>query len=139
MKERIEEKIGEIEEFMNFLIERIPNNFEDYEKNLEKKAVCERYLEKIIEASVDLAFLVVKYLKIQIPADISDTEVFVALANENVISYELSEKMQNAKGMRNIIAHQYGKIDDEIIFEALSSEIEKDMDDYINSIKLVLK
>ena len=139
MKERIEEKIMEIEEFMNFLIERIPNNFEDYEKNLEKKAVCERYLEKIIEASVDLAFLVVKYLKIQIPADISDTEVFVALANENVISYELSEKMQNAKGMRNIIAHQYGKIDDEIIFEALSSEIEKDMDDYINSIKLVLK
>lgn len=139
MKERIEEKIGEIEEFMNFLIERIPNNFEDYEKNLEKKAVCERYLEKIIEASVDLAFLVVKYLKIQIPADISDTEVFVALASENVISYELSEKMQNAKGMRNIIAHQYGKIDDEIIFEALSSEIEKDMDDYINSIKLVLK
>src|SRR3989338_7276525 len=128
MKERIEEKIGEIEEFMNFLIERIPNNFEDYE----------RYLEKIIEASVDLAFLVVKYLKIQIPADISDTEVFVALASENVISYELSEKMQNAKGMRNIIAHQYGKIDDEIIFEALSSEIEKDMDDYINSIKLVL-
>lgn len=138
MKERIEEKIREIEEFMIFLIERIQDKFEDYEGNLEKKAICERYLEKIIEASVDLAFLVVKYFKIQIPADISDIEVFVALVNNRIISYELSEKMQDAKGMRNIIAHQYGKVDDEIIFEALSSEIEKDINDFINSIKLVL-
>jgi len=47
MKERIEEKIAEIEEFTQFLLERVPSNFEEYENNLEKKAICERYAERI--------------------------------------------------------------------------------------------
>ena len=41
--------------------------------------------------------------------------------------------------MRNILAHEYGHIDNEVVFEALSSELEKDVNDFINKIKEKLK
>ena len=37
--------------------------------------------------------------------------------------------------MRNIIAHQYGKIDDEIIFDSIKEEIAKDAGLFIEAIK----
>lgn len=135
MKERINDKIAEIEEFLAFLIERVPQNFKEYKSNLDKKAICERYAEKIIEALVDLAFLTMKHLNIEIPAEVTDTEIFDLLADKKVISKELSEKLRDAKGMRNIIAHEYGVIDDEIVYEAVSSELERDAREFIKSVK----
>ncbi len=139
MKERINDKIAEIEEFLDFLMERVPSSLEEYKLNLEKKAICERYAEKIIEALVDLTFLAIKHLNIEIPAEVTDTEIFDLLADKKVITKKISEKLREAKGMRNIIAHEYGVIDDEIVYEAVSSELEKDARDFIKAIKLVLK
>ena len=47
---------------------------------------------------------------------------------------ELFKSLKEAKGMRNIIAHQYGKIDDSIIFEALNGELEKDIKKFVKTI-----
>ena len=37
--------------------------------------------------------------------------------------------------MRNIIAHQYGEIDDELVFKAISQELEKDVNEFIDLIE----
>ena len=37
--------------------------------------------------------------------------------------------------MKNIISHQYGKIDDEIIFESITEELEKDVRYFIKKVK----
>ena len=42
---------------------------------------------------------------------------------EAVISKDLAAKLKDAKGMRNIIAHRYGNIDDEIVFESITKEL----------------
>ena len=135
MKERIKDKIKEITEFLEFLSQRVPDTLEEYKSNLEKKAICERYVEKVIEAIVDLSFLLIRHLKIEIPAETSDTEIFYILAEKHIISKSLAENMADAKGMRNIIAHEYGKIDDNIVFEAVSCELQKDTDEFIKSVE----
>ncbi|MEK6951775.1 MAG: hypothetical protein AABX29_02060 [Nanoarchaeota archaeon] len=56
MVERIEEKIDEIENYLEELLTIIPDNLDVYLKDFKTKAACERYFEKIIEATVDLAF-----------------------------------------------------------------------------------
>lgn len=139
MKERINDKINEIKEFLDFIVERIPDTLEEYKRNLDKKAICERYAEKIIEALVDLAFLIAKHLKIEIPAETSDKEIFSLLSEKEIISKELAGGLQDAKGMRNIIAHEYGKINDEIIFESLSSELIEDAKNFISQIEKALE
>ena len=133
MKERIKDKIEEIEEFASELDEITPKNFEDYVEDNKTKAACERYFEKIIEAIVDLAFLIIKEKGLRTPEE--DKEAFDILAEEKIISKQLSEKLKDAKGMRNLIAHEYGKTDDEIVFNSITEEIQKDVGNFINELK----
>jgi len=37
--------------------------------------------------------------------------------------------------MRNIIAHEYGEIDDEIVFNAITEELIKDVGEFIKGIE----
>jgi len=134
---RINDKINEIKEFISDLESYVPSTFEEYTDDHKTKDACERCFEKIIEALADLAFLVIKEKEIETAQD--DISAFNVLAEEEIISKELSERMKDAKGMRNILSHEYGKIDDSKIYHAIKEEIIKDAEDFIKSIEKRLK
>jgi len=138
MKERIIDKIEEIERYLQELSEIVPNTFEEYKTDFKTKAACERYAEKIIQAVTDLAMLTAIELNFKSPRE-EDTQVFYILQENKIISLELSDKLQHAKGMRNILTHEYGDINDEIIFDSLTTELERDINEFIKSIRLNLK
>lgn len=130
---RIKDKIKEIEEFLGQLKGIAPSNFDEYKTDITKKAACERYIEKIIEAVTDLSFLIIKKKDLKIPQD--DIDAFNILLNEKIINIDLAKRLKEAKGMKNIIAHQYGEIDDGIVFNSIKKELEKDVKDFIKEIK----
>jgi uncharacterized protein YutE (UPF0331/DUF86 family) len=134
---RIKDKIEELEKYLQELSEIIPTNFEKYQSEFKTRAACERYAEKIICAITDLAFLVIKENKFRIPEE--EKQSFDILNEENIISNELKERLKDAKGMRNILAHEYGRIDDEIVFESISEELIPDSEEFINQIKKFIK
>ena len=129
---RIKEKIEEIEEYLIELSDMVPIGFEEYIKDIKTKAACERYFEKIIGAVVDLAFLIIKEKHLRLPEE--DREAFEILAEEKIINKELSTRLQEAKGMRNIPAHEYGVVDDKIVFDSIVEELGKDVKEFINRI-----
>lgn len=133
---RIADKINEIKEFLEELKSIVPLTFDEYKSNIEKKAACERYIEKIVEAVTDLAFLVIKNKKLRIPEE--DIDAFNILLENKIIDGDLANKLKCAKGMRNILAHRYGKIDDEIIFESIKKELGDDVDKFVESVKTYL-
>jgi len=136
MKEdRIKDKTTEIEQFLEELESIFPFDFEEYKSDFKIRAICERNFEKIIESVVDLAFILIKERKLKIPED--DESSFNILRNENIISEVLAKKLKEAKGMRNVIAHKYGKIDDEKVFQAVSEELISDAHEFLNSIKSI--
>jgi len=132
---RIEDKIDEIDKLLDELIEIMPNDFNEYNSDFKTKAACERYFEKIIEAAIDLAFLVIKDRRLQLPEE--DKRVFDILSREKLISEDLAIKLKEAKGMRNIIAHKYGKIDDELVFNAITDELIDDMTEFITALRRI--
>ncbi len=139
-KKRIEEKIDEIYKFLEELYSYFtPLNLdlEDYKRDFKTKAICERYCEKIIEAIEDIAFLMINHKKLKFPE--YEKEVFDILKDSKIISESLCKKFKEAKGMRNFIAHQYGKVDDEIVLNSVSEELEKDAKEFIKSIELSLR
>lgn len=136
MDERIKDKIEEIEKYIDELSEIKLDKLENYIKDFKTKAACERYAERIIEAIVDLAFLLIKKRKLPLPE--SDLEAFDILFENNIISLELAEKLKDAKRMRNILAHEYGVVDDEIVFYAIKEELEKDVINFIKRIKKLI-
>lgn len=134
---RIEDKIEQILKFLEELEEIIPGDLEDYKLNKEKKAACERYFEKIIEAITDLTFYTIKIKKLRIPQD--DGDAFQVLKEVKIIDDVLTNKLKEAKGMRNILAHEYGEVDDEVVFEAIKEQLNPDVNEFINKIKKALK
>jgi uncharacterized protein YutE (UPF0331/DUF86 family) len=133
---RITDKIDEIEKYLEELSKIMPQTLVEYQE-LKTRAVCERYFEKIIEAVVDLAFLVIKFKSLKIPED--DKSTFNVLLEAGIIPGDLSEKLKEAKGMRNLLAHKYGYIDDEIVFESITEELEKYVSEFIKKIKNKIK
>lgn len=128
MNARIKDKISEIRRYSRELRGILPSNFEEYDASLEKKAACERYLEKIVEATVDLAFIFIKKEGLKVPEDYS--QAFDILEMEGVISAELTQNLKHAKGMRNVVAHQYGGVNDKLVFHALKTRLVADAEKF---------
>lgn len=137
MNDRIKDKIKEIENYLKQLEEIVPDSLEEYQEDFKTKAACERYLERLVEAAEDLAFLAIKHLDLESPEE--EKEIFQILSRTKVISFELSDELKRAKGMRNVLAHQYGEVDDKIIFAAATEEIGKDLRRLIKAIKEKVK
>lgn len=133
MEKRIEDKIMQIKEFLEILSEIKPLTFEEYVDDIKAKAACERYVQKIIEAIIDIAYLVIKHKNLRMPE--GDEQAFDILIENKVLSLELGKRLQDAKGMRNFLIHQYGEVDDEIIFNAVNEELEKDVGEFLEEIK----
>jgi len=133
MNERINDKIIDIERFLEELESILPKDLEEYLKDWKAKAICERHFEKIIEAIVDLTFLIIKEKKFELPKDVDSS--FDILSNHQVITKNLAETFKDAKGMRNILAHEYGKIDDKLVFEAVTEQLINDVKEFINQIE----
>ncbi len=137
MNERIKDKIKEIETYLMQLEEIVPESLEEYQEDFKTKAACERYLERLVEAAEDLAFLAIKQLDLESPEE--EKEIFQILSRAKIINFDLSDELKCAKGMRNILAHKYGEIDDKITFEAATEEIGKDLKRLIKAIKEKVK
>ena len=133
MNPRIKDKIEEIETLLREMYDFVPEDVEDYIGDNKTKAACERYFERITEAVVDLAFLIIKEKGYRIPGE--DKIAFDILAKEKIIVSELAERLKNAKGMRNILAHEYGRVDDQIVFDALRDYFEEDVVEFLTLIR----
>lgn len=134
---KINEKITQIQGFLDELMETVPATLEEYESNRVIKAACERYFENIVEAITDLAFMVISQKKFRIPED--DIDSFKILEQNGITSNELYKHLKDAKGMRNFIAHQYGEINNKLVFEAIKEEISKDVTEFIGSVRKHIK
>ena len=137
MEKRIDDKIIEIEKYLEELESILPSSFEEYISDWKIRDICERRFERIIEATEDLAFLMVNYKELKHPEH--EQEIFDVLQKNKIISEILAKRLKAAKGMRNIIAPQYGEIDDELVFEAVTEQLIKDVNEFIDLIENAMK
>ncbi len=98
----------------------------EIEGRIELKGSVERYLYLVAQSAIDLAEAVVAEKNFRKPS--SMRESFYILNEEEIISSEITEKMLDMVGFRNIMAHDYEKIDFSIVYNVLKnrlSDVEK--------------
>lgn len=99
--ERIQFLKNELQEIENF--KKI--TFEEYEKNRDKKRNIERWVENIINATIDIAKIISASEKKKMPRSyeeaLRDFGTLVGLTREEV------EKFSRFANLRNILAHEY--------------------------------
>ncbi len=120
-EDRILGKLSELDDYLAELAEIRPESFDQYESNTEKRRGCERLLQISIECVIDVASLLVKGLKLGLPAD--EDDIFIKLEKEKVVSREVAGKLKSMKGFRNILVHRYGTVDDQLTYKYLTNQL----------------
>jgi len=120
-KERILVKIDRLDAYLNELSDIMPENFESYQK-IEKKRACERLLQVSIESVLDICAQIVIELRLGLPSE--EDDIFEKLEQAKIVSSATKETLKRMKGFRNIIVHEYGRIDDRLVYDVLKNNIE---------------
>jgi uncharacterized protein YutE (UPF0331/DUF86 family) len=118
-KNRILSKLDELDSYLTELEDVMPKNYEQYINSIEKKRSCERLLHIMIECTIDVCTLMVKDLRLGLPA--GEEDLFEKIEKKKIISKRMKEKLKLMRGFRNILVHRYAGVDDQLVFENLKN------------------
>jgi uncharacterized protein YutE (UPF0331/DUF86 family) len=134
-RERILAKLDELSGYLSELRDIAPASIVEYRK-VEKKRACERLLQIAVECVIDIANLFVSGLRLGLPAE--ENDILEKLERHGVISAEMVAVLKRMKGCRNILVHEYARVNDEIIFEAVSARL-ADFADFKREVTIALE
>jgi len=128
----IERKIDIIVENLRYL-----NRVRDTEKKVflasfEKLQAAKHSLQEAIEACIDIANHVIaaeRFARAETYAG-----MFERLAEENIISSGLKDKLANMAKFRNLLVHRYGDIDEQRVWEMIQHDL-ADVESYVQEIE----
>lgn len=133
-RDRVLAKVDELRAALTELRAIVPADLESYRTSVVRRA-CERMLQVCVEIVIDTSALLVAGKGLGLPAD--EDDVLQRLEDAGSISGATADLVRRMKGMRNIIVHGYGKIDDRLVFDVLRTRIgdfERFIDDVLGAL-----
>lgn len=113
-------KLGVLTDYFKEFLE-LTNNLtvETYLNNIMYKRAVERLIQLIVECATDINNMVLKKIGKGPSRDYYNS--FIVLAENNVITMDFALKIAPSTGLRNILVHEYQKIDDRIVFHSVNN------------------
>jgi len=94
----------------------------EYVDDMVTQRAVERTLMNLIQACIDLAQHV-RSTENLTPSGTAKQEI-QALGEADIISNETQTKLEEAVGFRNILAHRYGDVDHDVVYDVLHDDLE---------------
>ena len=131
----IDNKISQIRKYLLRAKSYLPNSRQEIETDDRIRDSLERVLYLITQASIDLGDIVISYRKLRKPGN--QSEIFQIIHEHDIISRELMEKLISMTGFRNVIAHDYAKINYDRVYEVLHKDLQdiEEFSDIISNLK----
>lgn len=121
-RDRILSKLDEVDGYLGELRSIAPGRLEEYLKGIEKRRACERLVQVCVDGVIDICALLVTGLRLGLPGE--EDDLFEKLAGRGVISRPMGATLRRMKGLRNILVHEYGRLDDALVFEVIQTRLE---------------
>lgn len=115
------DKLRHINEYTNDLKQMRGMSMEDYVEDTVTQRAVERTFMNLIQSCIDLAQHVRSEEALS-PSGTSKKEI-EALGNADIVSNDTQEKMEEAVGFRNILAHRYGDVNHDVVYEVLHNDL----------------
>jgi len=106
-------------------------DIEAFIKDIDRQESILFNLQMAIQNCIDMAAHIISEEGLGIPS--SAGEMFYLLEENGYLDHDITEKMIKAVGFRNIMVHEYGRIDLKQVFQFAQKDIE-DLNKYIASI-----
>lgn len=124
-------KAGSVRRHCKRISEKSKVDLEVFKTDLDRQESILFNLQMAVQNCIDIAAHIVSEEGYGVPG--SSNEMFYMLEENNLIDRPLIEKMVKAVGLRNLIVHEYAKIDLDQIFHVVQKEV-SDLEDYIKDI-----
>ena len=129
-------KLAELEEYFVQIGEYSNISVDRYSKNWKTQRIVERTLQMMIEICVDIASHIVSDEGFRVPKSYADA--FKVLHENNIIKKDLFDRMELMAKFRNLLVHQYDRIDSGIVVKILNTHLDN-FSDYKKAIISLLK
>ena len=126
-------KIANLDEYHHQLGEYAHISLDEYINDWKLQRIIERTLQMMIETCSDIAGHIISDLKYRVPTSYSDT--FKVLQENDIIQSSLSNSMMQMVKFRNVVVHDYDRVDGEIVIGILR----KRLDDFITYKDAIVK
>jgi uncharacterized protein YutE (UPF0331/DUF86 family) len=99
--------------------------------DIDRQDIVAFNLSLAVENCIDIAAHIISENGWGVPG--SASEMFSLLRDKGMLDLELTERMIKAVGLRNLIVHEYGKIDLKMLFATVRDDL-TDLDSYLAQI-----
>jgi uncharacterized protein YutE (UPF0331/DUF86 family) len=120
-EEIVVDKLRHINEYTNDLKEMRGVTKDDYLTDTVLQRAVERTFMNLIQSCIDLAQHI-RAAEGFSPHGTAKKEI-EALGNNDIITTETQEKLEEAVGFRNILAHRYGDVNHDVVYDVLHTDL----------------
>ena len=133
--EVIENKISSIRKYLDILDRYKKYSVKEIKENVDVRGALERYLYLAVQATIDLAETVIAYKNLRKPTTLAES--FDILYEEKIVKSRSSiDQLISMVGFRNIIAHDYGEINYDIVHDILQVRLQ-DIQEFVEIIRQI--
>jgi uncharacterized protein YutE (UPF0331/DUF86 family) len=118
----IRRKLAELAEYVGQVSEYRDLTAEGYRADWKTQRIVERTLQMAIEACVDVASHVLADRGLRAPSTYAET--FEILVQAGLMPPDLGHTMVEMTGFRNVIVHEYARIDPDLVIRILREHLE---------------
>jgi uncharacterized protein YutE (UPF0331/DUF86 family) len=120
-KALIGRKLADMEIYLSQIHEYSGLSVKAYRDDWKAQRIVERTLQMLIELCVDIANHIISDEGLRLSTTYSDT--FRVLMENRIIGAQLCKVMERMAKFRNVVVHQYEKIDPEIVVSILHKNL----------------
>jgi uncharacterized protein YutE (UPF0331/DUF86 family) len=126
-RDKIENLVRHLRQYTAYLTDFIQEDQQAYVRNPRSTGSSRYYLQVSIETCINLANHIIAAERMRAPRDYKDS--FQVLNEAGILPDDLTDRMKELSGLRNLLVHLYWEVDDRMIYEGIRSEL-GDFDEY---------
>jgi uncharacterized protein YutE (UPF0331/DUF86 family) len=124
-------KAGSVRSHLNRVFEKRNIDLDSFLKDIDTQESILFNVQMAVQNCIDIAAHIISEKGLGVPG--STTEMFYVLGKNGYLDKDLTQKMVKAVGFRNLIVHEYGKIELEQVYEIAQNDI-NDLNEYLKAI-----
>jgi uncharacterized protein YutE (UPF0331/DUF86 family) len=130
-KDLILAKAGSVKSHLNRVLEKRDVELDNFIKDIDRQEIILFNIQTAVQNCIDIAAHIISEESFGVPG--STTEMLYILEKNGYLDNDLTQKMVKAVGFRNLIVHEYGKIELEQVYEIAQNDI-NDLNEYLKAI-----
>jgi len=124
-------KAGAVSKHLRRIEEKVSTDIDRFLTDADRQDIVLFNMQMAIQNCIDIAAHIISDRGLGVPG--SNNEMFYMLEENRIIDREMSAKMVQAIGFRNLVAHEYARLDLEKVFQIARHDI-NDLKAFIKTI-----